>query len=235
MLKEQKRPYDTLRAYEVNWQRHELQTGNSIGAPITLWPWAWNPVKRAGHPGRLLAALSPDDRMLALRDAESPGRLDVWTNEGNRIAGFYPAGQESTIDWIGWDPQNRLLMLCEGLLTAWEVPAAKAIYEIDGGYSLPVNVPSGGNWLAISAETHIDLIETATGKCIGRCATGVPGTVADLAVSPDGRAWRLSTCPTRPRPVISARDKSTIRRMAWTQASFSGTFRPVVPKPRQRR
>src|SRR5262249_50344374 len=68
---------------------------------------------------------------------------------------------------------------------AWEIPSGKAIYEIDGGYAAPVDVSRGEGWLAISAETHIDLIDPVKGTCLGRCAVEVAGSVVDASISPD--------------------------------------------------
>src|SRR5262245_33528632 len=127
--------------------------------------------------------------MLAMRDFETSGRVDVWTNDGNHILGFCPEDADKKIHWIGWDRQNHLLTVCDGILAAWEVPTAKALYEIDGGYSGPVDATPGRNWLALAADKHVDLIDVATGKCLGRCTADVPGSVAeisDVLASPDG-------------------------------------------------
>jgi hypothetical protein len=184
--KEHQRQYDSLHTWEVNWERHEVLTGKRAGEPISLWPWARDPNKPFPKPDRLIAALSADDQMLAARDPESPGRVDVWSADGGRLVGFYPFATDSTIDWLGWDPQHRLLTLCEGCLTAWEVPGTKAVYEIDGGYILPIDLAHGREWFAVAARTHIDLIESTSGRCLARCATSAPGSYTDLAISPDG-------------------------------------------------
>jgi WD40 repeat protein len=172
--------------YEVVWERHDRLTGERSGETVTLWPWARNPSGGYDPYERMMAALSADDRLLALRDPASYGRVDVWNTDGERIVGFYPVDAETKIDWLGWDSAGRLLTLAGGVLSAWEVPAAKLVYDVDGRYAAPVDLIPGRDWLAISAGTHIDLLETATGKCLGRCAVDVPGRVGDIAVSPDG-------------------------------------------------
>lgn len=172
--------------YEVVWERHDRLTGQRAGDAITLWPWVRNPAKAYDQNERMMVALSDDDRLLALRDGDAYGRVDVWNSTGERIVGFYPADAETTIEWLGWDAGGRLLTLAGGVLAAWEVPAAKAVYEIDGRYTAPIDLLPGRDWIAISAGTHIDLLDTATGRCIGRCAVEVAGKVGDIAVSPDG-------------------------------------------------
>ncbi|MGE5190974.1 MAG: hypothetical protein ACM3U2_00640, partial [Deltaproteobacteria bacterium] len=173
-------------ALEVIWERHDALSGAPLGDPIQLWPWAWNPVKHPGAPEKPVAALSADDRMLAMRDPESPARLDVWTADGRRLAGFYASRPDARIEWLGWDRGGRLLTVADGILTSWEVPGAKAVYEVDGGYTVLVDGVLQRNWLALSAGTHVDLIDVATGRCLDRCAARIAGTILDLAVSPDG-------------------------------------------------
>lgn len=183
--KEHRQPHSTLYAWEAVWERYDIKTGKLLADPITLWPWAWHPVKHPGPPPRPMAALSLDDQKLALRDPDSLGRIDVWTADGKWIFGFYPETSQDKVDWVGWDHQGHLLTVAGGVLAAWEVPSGKAIYEIDGGYSEPVDLSVSEGWLAVSALTHIDLIDPVQGVCLGRCAVDVPGSVVDLAVSPD--------------------------------------------------
>jgi hypothetical protein len=75
--------------------------------------------------------------------------------------------------------------MAAGKLTGWSVPAGKAIYEIEGGYTLsPVQAP-GRPWLAVPAKGRIDLLDEATGACLGQVA--MTGSVAALGISPDAR------------------------------------------------
>ncbi len=184
-IKEHKQLYSTVRANEVNWSRYNSKSGQQAGDTVTLWTWGWDPNKPSYGREKPLVALSVDDRMLALRDPASPGRVDVWTADGNRICGFHPDTPKSKIEWLGWNSQGQLLTLIDGVLTAWEIPSGKAIYQIDGGYSLPVDLTVGRDWLALSGGRHIDLIDASAGTCLARCAVEVRGSLVDISISPD--------------------------------------------------
>ena len=185
--KQRDQPSGSLGYDELSWDRYDARSGQRVGRPIPLWPWAANPLgPRLEEQKRAVAALTPDGQRLAVRDPDSAGRVDVWTAAGERILGFYPHGPKARVEWIGWGPEGRLLTVGAGVLTAWEVPAAKAVFEVDGGYAAPVAWAPGRAWLAASTTAgHVDLVDAATGKCLGRCAAGVPGRVTDLVVAPD--------------------------------------------------
>jgi hypothetical protein len=112
----------------------------------------------------------------------------VWKATGERLAGFYPYQSGQAVEWLGWSSDNRLLTLGGGRLTAWEVPSARVAFEIDGGYAAPVELAPGSAWLAVAGGDRVDLIETASGRCLGRCrAGGVSGVVRDVVLSGDGQ------------------------------------------------
>jgi hypothetical protein len=173
-------------AHEMSWERYDAVFGKSVGEPVALWPWAVDPLKIVVPPTPPLAALSVNGELLAIRDPNSPSRVDVWSAAGERLVGFVPSGQEAPVEWMGFAPDDRLLTVAAGALTAWEMPACKAIYEVQGGYQAPVDFAPGQRLLAVASATHIDLIDTATGKCLGRCAAALPGKISDLVVAPGG-------------------------------------------------
>jgi hypothetical protein len=179
--------------FEMYWDRFDLRSGARVGPGFLLWPWARDPGRMKENESVLQAptppaALTGDGNRLAVCDPADKSRVDVWSADGRRLLGFRPAGPGREVGWLGWSPKGLLLTVADGRLTAWEVPGAKAVFEVGGGYAAPAALAPGGGWLAVAAGDHVDLIESGTGKCLGRCrAGGVRGEARDLALSPDGR------------------------------------------------
>jgi hypothetical protein len=184
---------DVRQRFEMHWDRYDLRSGARVGPGTMLWPWARDPGRMKQHESALrpptpAAALTGDGARLAVCDPADRSRVDVWTADGRRLLGFHPAGPGQEVGWLGWSPQGRLLTVAGGSLTAWEVPGARAVFEAAGGYAAPVAAAGGGKWLAVAAGGHVDLLDGASGACLGRCrAGGVAGAVRDLALSADGR------------------------------------------------
>jgi WD40 repeat protein len=184
---------DVRQRFEMHWDRYDLRSGARVGPGFLLWPWTRDPGRMKEHesilqPPTPVAALTSDGARLAVCDPADSSRVDVWTADGKRLLGFRPAGPGRSVAWLGWSPQGRLLVVADGSLTAWEVPGARAVFEVAGGYTAPVALASGRGWLAVAAGDHVDLIDTSTGACLGRCrAGGVRGAVTDIALAPDGR------------------------------------------------
>jgi hypothetical protein len=170
--------------WEVHWQRLDLATGQPLGQPLALWPWATQPGKGGPAPKNVLAALTTDGKRLALRDHDDPSRVDVWDDGGTRLLGLVPGKNGGAIDWLGWSGDGRLLTLAGGTLTAWEVPAGRAVYEVEGDYQGPLHLAPGQGWLAAAAADHVDLLDAATGRCR---AEGKAADWGPCALAPDGR------------------------------------------------
>ena len=112
--------------------------------------------------------------------------MDVWSasDKGKHVVGWFPYGEGAVIEWLGWASNDRLLTMSEGKLTAWDVPAAKAVWELDGGYSLPFEF--AGTVVANSLDRfRLDLVDPLTGQLLNRCGIGAPGKITDIALSPD--------------------------------------------------
>jgi hypothetical protein len=119
--------------FESAWSRYDVATGQAIGTPVALWPWSDPDPGVEPRPEDILAALSPDGSLLALRDPADPHRLDVWDAAGKRLAGFI-ADARAGIEWVGFANGDTLLTVAGGKLTGWQWRSAKAIFEAAGGY-----------------------------------------------------------------------------------------------------
>ncbi|HVX15245.1 MAG TPA: hypothetical protein VHC22_28915 [Pirellulales bacterium] len=179
----------------LNWHRFDLRSNPEESISVPLWPWAATPDANDVFDSAktvLAAAMSNDGELLALRDPSNAARVDVWRATGERIGGFTPYGAKP-IDWVSWSSASRLLTLGDGKLSAWDPTTGRSVYEVVGEYRLPVEPARGRRWLAISAAGHIDLVDTESGRCLGRLALGdVPADhFESLALSPDATILAL--------------------------------------------
>jgi hypothetical protein len=184
---------DVRERFELHLDRYDLGTGGPIGPGMKLWPWVRDPgLMKPGDQGIApplpVAALSLDGSKLAVCDPADRSRVDVWADDGRRLVGLHPAGRGPAIDWLGWSPNGRLLTVANGSLIAWEVPGARAEFEMAGGYAAPAAQAADRTWLAVAAGDHVDLLDSSTGVCLARCrAGGVTGPIRDITLSSDGR------------------------------------------------
>lgn len=198
------------RFFAMFWDRYDLATGKPAGAPIALWPWANDPNLLSDDPSAAIptppasttAALTPDGKRLALVDPNEPHRVDMWDGTGART-GFLAAADGAVVEWLGWSADGLLLSLAAGSLTAWDARTAKAVWETEGAYRPPVALARSNRWLALHAGSYVDLIDSATGRCLGRCRTSddIASPVA-FSLSPDAR--RLFVMAKKPQATQSS-------------------------------
>ena len=183
------------------WLRYDMRTGKLVDPPIQLGPMNSAIAGQAPPFDKepVAAAMTRDASKLAVRDAADLSRVDVWDATGARILSFIPYTAATPVHWVGWSPQGRLLTVADGKFTIWDVPAGKAVAEVDGSYQLPVQPSRDRAWLAVSGGAHFDLLDAETGACLGRCA--LSGTEHDpklptsIGIPPDNTrlfcmAWR---------------------------------------------
>jgi hypothetical protein len=190
----------------IYWLRYDLRTGRLLDPPVRLGS------HKAFSPGGvfdpsaapLAAGMTHDGTRLALRHPTDLARVDVWDSTGTLLLSIIPYPPALPVQWVGWSAGGRLLTMAGGKLTAWNVPDGKAAYEVEGDYQLPVCPVRGGAWVAIAANSGVDLVDTESGRCLGHFA-GEPDDryashPADLAISRDGSALAYVAPRKKPDP-----------------------------------
>jgi hypothetical protein len=176
----------------------------------------------------LLGDLAIDGK-IAIRDPDDTRRVDVWDAAGTWQIGFHVA--DRPVIWAGWSADGKLLTLAADKLTAWDIPAGKAIYEVETGKARAAITPDR-TVVAVASPGHIDLLDTATGECRGRLDG--PQVVWILAISADGQhlaalapAQRGLDCTPRRSRSVKRRRPSGLK----AGAKFvPGTFAMAGPK-----
>jgi hypothetical protein len=153
--------------YPLQWIRVDM-TADRKEPPIELWPSLLPPgqVPVTGF-GSILADHTADGYRVAVRDAATPARVDVWDRSGKRLVGFLPYGPDVQVEALIWTADNRLITRGGGKTTGWDIPTAKALFELTGYTGEHVLSP-GRNWIALQYERNIDVFDTTTGNALGR-------------------------------------------------------------------
>ena len=165
----------------LSWIRYDLNTGNTIGSPIELWPGQPPP---SGPAGWHTAALTRDGQRLALIDAKDRGRVDVWDIRGKRLVGLSPNG-DGPILWHAWSADGKLLTADGGHLSAWDVQTGQAAFEIEGNFARFSTAPDAKWVIAMTPARHLFFVDTATGQCLGH----IPASPSfpEHTLSPDSK------------------------------------------------
>ncbi len=189
-------PHPSRERWEVWLDLLDCTTGRRAAPAAKLWDAALPPepnlpqgIQRAQQSPRplpALGALRHDASIFALVDPCDPRRVDFFKPDGSRLSGLL-VHAERRIDWLGWSTTH-LLTVAAGRLTAWDPATGKARYETDGGYTYVGAIAPDRKWVVLWTGTHGDILDTATGRCLGRCqAGGFSGRLKAFTLAPDGR------------------------------------------------
>jgi hypothetical protein len=165
----------------------DLQKGTTVGETLVLRSDLVKPVPGSVRPQEpapdtLVADLSPTGA-IAVRDPADATRVDAWDAAGKWMIGLRPYEHQPLVA-VGWSADGKLLTVGGGRMTAWELPSGKAVYELTCGSAGAALTPDH-SLIAVGAEGHIDVFDTATGACRGRL--DCPQQLLALGVSADGQ------------------------------------------------
>jgi hypothetical protein len=185
--------------WEVWLDLLDRTTGKRAAPAAKLWDWAHfpdqagsptdepaNPNNMGPRPLPTSAALGPDAGLFALVDPGDCRRVDLFKPTGDRVLSLLPYA-ERRIDWLGWS-RSHLLTVGGGRFTAWDPSSGKAVFEVDGDYTHIGQVSPDRQWVVLWTGKYADLLDAATGKCLGRCqAGGFSGRLEAFTLAPDGK------------------------------------------------
>jgi predicted Zn finger-like uncharacterized protein len=168
----------------VRADRYDLANGQHLGGSdlfrVTL---------DGGGQLTLTADFSPDGTRLVVRAPREQHRVDVWSADGQHVAGWVPYGKEPAgqVRWVGFFDSGKVLTLSVGgKLALWAVPGCRAVWATDF-VSGTVALSPGRKFLAACVAGTYGIFDTASGELRGRLE-GVPvGSVLSAAFRPDGR------------------------------------------------
>ncbi len=150
-----------------------------------------------------LEDINQEGDMIVTRIENGMDRLDFWTlKTGKHEYGFRPyhSVQNPTgaaVDFVQFvDDDKHLLTQGGGMLTLWEIPACKAIWEVPVGQLLPMVAP-GLKSVVVSSldEQKVCFIDIAKGETTGVLNSGATKgqPVTAVAISPDAQNIMLFT------------------------------------------
>jgi hypothetical protein len=91
----------------------------------------------------------------------------------------------SNVRWFRWSADNRMLLLKDGKLEAWDVDGDAPAWSVGGRLEQPIVLSPARNWVIATVDTrYLEVFDTATGETLGRF--GGEGQWQHLNVSADG-------------------------------------------------
>ncbi len=161
--------------------RYDLASGRSLGSldlPPLLEP----------------IAFSLDGSTVLTRDADQQSRLDVWsldegTIDASHVVGWRPFENDpNQVTWAAFLDAEHILTSNEGgTLVLWNLPACRAVYQVEtAGAGAPLLSP-GRQYLALFQGSTVSLIVAKTGELKGETvAASVAGDPTAANFSTDG-------------------------------------------------
>jgi|GEM_PF-4620955 len=149
------------------WTRLDLKSGERLGELLTS-------SHLGGEGWRYSAALSPNGKHLALAFPYLPGKLEIWSDDGEKEATIELADvtAEATPRRVHFLTDSRVLVDIAGNLIAYDLPDGSEAFRIPAGFvSRPVLSP-GRKWLAGYAGDGIAWYSAADGTPAGKIALG---------------------------------------------------------------
>lgn len=186
----------------VNPQSQMITGGNRIRSRVRFAPTVcrtnWIELHNAGQrqPARRLEidypcelmSISPDGSRVLVQAINGEGRLDVYTADGQHVAGCRPfqdedeAGKRTIVSAEFLDSDTVAACSINDHLVVFRVPSCEPIYAVEDAGTLAVS--PGGKLIATSAQQKIEFRNALTGEGLG--SVRIEDNFAAIAFSPAG-------------------------------------------------
>ncbi|MGA2497274.1 MAG: hypothetical protein ABSH20_06010 [Tepidisphaeraceae bacterium] len=197
-----------------------------LAAGRTLVDWVPLPETEA-------LAVSPDGKYILCRSDKfrigTKGRLDLWTVDAGKARQVMSWRPSTETEWAKVDVKTaefidgtHVLTLCaDSKLVLWEVPTARAVWQMQAGILVNPVFSDDRSVLIVEADNRLGIIETSTGKCLGVLPSEIAAT-SHLAIAPDGK--RLAVCGNsafalwdleKPAPLIEVGQSVALGDVRW--------------------
>ena len=161
--------------------RFDPATGKGAGPPIELGPpfIYYDQCQADMSPGGTLALLYMTNPMMP----EEVGR--IWVLDAGATAPRKPKAELQHARWFRWSADNRLLLLKDGKLEAWDVDGDAPAWTVGEKLELPILLSPARNWVIATVDTrYLEVFDAATGTTLARF--GAEGQWQYLSASADG-------------------------------------------------
>ena len=142
-------------------------------------------------------AASPDGKSVLCRsngDLNSEGRLDLWTidaGKAKRVMSWRPSPHSNVDSAEFVDNTHVITRSSHTDLILWEVPAARAIWQLEIGLLARPMLSDDRRTIVVEVDDRFGVFETLSGKCLGALPPEAD-VRSRAAISPDGT--RLALC-----------------------------------------
>ncbi len=151
-----------------------------------------------------LMAVSPDGSHVLVQAIDGEGRLDIFSADGQHVAGCRPYQEES--DKLKREIASAVFLNANTIAAAsmddhlivFRLPACEPVYSVDDAGT--VTVSPGGKYIATCAQDRVELREALSGESRG--VVQVEGTVVELSFNVKGDKLAVLTDSRRGTAVI---------------------------------
>lgn len=212
---------------EIIAHRYDRVTDENL-PPLTVCPALERPgfqdpdlIVRNSLVEKLQAAAVSSKGQLAYVPPHDRRALSIYDREGKPLGTFTLA---DPVRWMSFAADGNLIIESSGTVTSWNPATWKPAWSVRGEYLGPADMVQSGVWAVFHTATHVDVLELATGRCLGQLPA-MEGTFLSrrLKLSPDGSRLLISHYK------AAYAGSQTIQEVVWDLSTRDQIVFPEVP------